>query len=112
MKKLVSIFLVLALVLSMVPFSVSAAEMESEATPMATAVTCSSCGDLCTYVSSFTNYGQDLFVWNCVLSSQILHKHTRYSTIKVYTCNGCGGEERTATPLTDYCHVAQQNIWY
>lgn len=112
MKKFVSVFLVLVLVLSMVPLSAFAAEVEPEATPMATAVTCSSCGSLCTYVRSYTGGGYEIIVWSCELSSQILHYHTRYNTVKVYTCNGCGDEVKTTTPFTDYCHVADENIWY
>lgn len=112
MKKFVSIFLVLALVLSVVPFSAFAAEVESEAAPLATAVTCSSCGSLCTYIRSYTGGGYQIIVWSCALSSTHLHYHTRYNTVKVYKCNSCGGEVTTTTPFKDYCHVADDYIWY
>lgn len=112
MKKIVSVLLVLAMVLAMVPFSAFAAENESEVATQATAVTCSSCGSLCTYSRSYTSNSFQVIVYSCPLTSEHFHYHTRFYTVKEYTCNSCGGKETTQTLFADRCNVTHELIYY
>lgn len=106
MKRFISLFVALAVVLSMMTITASAQEVEPY---VEIGVTCTSCGGACVFEYSGTNFGQDLYVYNCALTNG-LHLHTRYSKIDVYTCRSCGKENRAATPLYDYCHVAGESI--
>lgn len=103
MKKMFSLFLALAVVLSVMAIPASATEIEPY---VEIGLTCSACGGPSVHSRTSGTKTYDFYDFDCPFLDNLACFHTKYFTDDYFTCRNCGNEDYVRNYIREYCHAS------